>query len=111
MSASDARALYQEGFDHFANDRLDEAIACYRRAVEADAGLAIAWNGLAMALSEQGDVDGAVEAARRLVELEPDEPLGHTTLSMMYQRKGMIPEAEEEKAAAMQLQLKKQREK
>lgn len=104
---SDARALYKEGFDHFVNDRLGDAVACYRRALEADPTLAIAWNGLAMALAQQGDLDGAIEAGRKLVELDPEDPLGHTSLSMFYQRKGMIPEAEEEKALAMRLGMKR----
>ena len=32
----------------------------------------------------------------------------HTNLSILYQRRGMIPEAEEEKAIAMQIQMKQQ---
>jgi Flp pilus assembly protein TadD len=105
---SDARALCQQGFQHFANDRHDEAIACYRRAVEARPELAIAWNGLSMAYRQKGDLDAAIDAARRLVELEPDDALSHTNLSILYQSKGMISEAEEEKARAMQCQLKAQ---
>lgn len=101
---ADARALYREGFDHYANERLDEAITTYRRALEIDAGLAIAWNGLGMALAQKGDLDGAIEAGRRLVELEPEDPLSHTSLSMFYQRKGMIAEAEDERAIAIRLQ-------
>jgi len=101
---TDARALYREGFQHFANDRFDEAVAKYREALEADPELAIAWNGISMALRAQGDLDGALEAARKLVELEPEDPLSHTNLSILYQMKGMIPEAEEAKARASQLQ-------
>ncbi len=104
---SNARALYKEAFSHFVDDRLDEAIAGYRRALEVDPTLAIAWNGLAMALAQRGDLDGALEAGRKLVALEPEEPLGHTSLSIFYQRKGMIPEAEEEKAIAMRLGMKR----
>ena len=100
---SEARALYKEAFAHFVDDRLDEAIAGYRRATEADPELAIAWNGLAIALDKQGDLDGAIEAATRLIESDPDDALAHTTLSRLYQRKGMIPEAEEEQARAAQL--------
>ena len=105
---NEARALYKEAFDHFVNDRLDEAVALYRRAIEVDPELAIAWNGLAMALAQQEDLDGAIEAGKRLVELEPDEALGHTSLSMFYMRKGMIPEAEEEKAIAARLSMRAQ---
>ena len=102
----DARALYREGFEHFAENRIDEAIDCYRRAVDADPGLALAWSGLSMTLKRKGDLDGAIEAGRKIVALEPDDPLSHTNLSILYQAKGMIQEAEDEKALAMQLQLK-----
>ncbi len=101
---SDARALYKEGFQHFAHDRIDEAIDCYRRATEADPSLSIAWNGLSKTLQRKGDLDGAVAAALKIVELEPDDPLSHTNLSILYQAQGKITEAEDEKALAMQLQ-------
>ena len=104
---SDARAQQREAFSHFAAGRIDEAVAGYRRALELDPKLAIAWNGLAMTLERAGDLDGAIEAARRLIELEPDEALGHTSLSRFYQQKGMIPEAEDEKAIATKLAMTK----
>ncbi len=101
---ADSRAIYKEGFGHFVDERLDEAIACYRRAIEADPGLAIAWNGLSMALRQNDDLDAAIEAAQRLIELEPDDALSHTNLSILYQLKGMIQEAEDEKALATRLE-------
>ena len=104
---SDARTLQREAFTHFAAGRIDEAVAGYRRAVALDPKLAIAWNGLAMALEKAGDLDGAIEAANRLIELEPDEALGHTSLSRFSQQKGMIPEAEDEKAIATKLAMRK----
>jgi len=103
---TDASAIYREGFKYFAEGRIDEAIDCYRRAVEVAPDLAIAWNGLSMTLKRKGDLDGAIEAGLKIVELEPDDPLGHTNLSILYQAKGMIQAAEDEKALAMQLQLK-----
>ncbi len=103
---TDARAIYREGFQHFANDRLDEAIACYRRALEANPELAIAWNGLSMAYRQKGELEDAIDAAHKLIELEPDDPLSHTNLSILLQSKGMIPEAEDESAIAMRLQMK-----
>lgn len=101
----EAKALYKEGFQRFIAGNYDQAVALYREAVSIDPDLAIAWNGLAMSLDRLGDMDGALDAGKVLVALEPDEPLGHTSLSIFYQKKGMIPEAEEEKALAMQLTM------
>ncbi len=105
---SDAHGVYREAFQHFANDRVDEAIAGFTRAVEIDPALALAWNGLSMACRQKGDLDAAIEAGLRLVELEPDDPLSHTNLSILYQSKGMIPEAEDAKARATELQMKQE---
>jgi tetratricopeptide (TPR) repeat protein len=104
----EAKALYRRGFEHFANDRHDEAIALYEQALRLDPALAIAWNGLSLAYRQKGDLEAAIDAGRRLIELEPDDALSHTNLSILYQRRGMIPEAEEEKAIAMQIQMKRQ---
>jgi tetratricopeptide (TPR) repeat protein len=100
-----ARELARKAFRHLANDRLAQAVEGYRRALEEDPSLPIAWNGLSMAYRHLGELDRAIEAAKRLVELEPDDPLSHTNLSILYQNKGMIAEAEDEKALAMRLQL------
>jgi tetratricopeptide (TPR) repeat protein len=105
---SEARAHYRKGFRHFAQDELDDAIAAYREAIAEDEALGIAWNGLSMALAKRGDLAAAIEAAERLVALEPDEPLSHTNLSRVLMQAGKIPEAEDAKAAAMRLQMKQQ---
>ena len=107
--SSEAHRLYKEGFGHFANDRLDQAIEIFERALVVDPLLAIAWNGLSLAHRQKGDLDAAIAAGQRLIELEPDDPLSHTNLSILYQRQGMIPAAEDEKAIAMQLQMRAQR--
>ena len=101
-----AQTLYRDGFRHFADDRIDEAIECYRRAVEADPKLAIAWSGLSITLRRKGETDAAIQAGLKVVELEPDDPLGHTNLSILYRTAGMIQEAEDESALAVQLQAR-----
>jgi Flp pilus assembly protein TadD len=106
---SDARSIYKQAFLQFADGQVIEAIAMYREALELDPKLALAWNALSMALRQQGDLDAAIEAGVKLIELEPDDPLSHTNLSILYQMKGMVPEAEDEKAQAMQLEMKAQR--
>jgi tetratricopeptide (TPR) repeat protein len=105
---ADARAIYKEGFAHFVRKDLDGAIALYREALAADPGFALAWSALGVALSRKGALDLAIEAGLRAVELEPDEPLGYTNLSIFYQQKGMIAEAEAAKARALQLGMRKQ---
>jgi tetratricopeptide (TPR) repeat protein len=101
-----ARQLAREALRQLANDRTSRAIALYERAIETDPQLALAWNGLSVAWRLAGDLERATLAARRLAELEPDDPLSHTNLSILYQSRGMIREAEEEKALAMRLQLR-----
>ena len=91
---SEARTIYKAAFDRFVAGDLDGAVAGYREAIATDPKLAIAWNGLAMALERKGELDEAIAAAKHLVELDPEDALAHTTLSRLYQQKGMIPEAE-----------------
>ena len=104
---SEARELYKQGFERFAEGDVEGAIALYRQAIAADASLSIAWNALSMALARQGDLDGAIEAANKLIELEPDDPLSHTNLSRFLQQKGLVPEAEAEMAKATQLEMRR----
>lgn len=104
----DARTLYREGFQHYIGGELDAAVALYREALGLDDSLALAWNGLSIALGRLGQLDEAIEAGHRLIALEPDDPLSHTNLSRLLQQKGLIPEAEDEKAIAMNLQMKQQ---
>lgn len=109
--APDARRIAKEAFSLFAKGAVDDAVARYREAIAADAALPIAWNGLSMALARRGgagDLEEAIECARKLVELEPDDPLSHTNLSRILMQKGLIPEAEEARARAMQAQMKQE---
>ena len=108
-ASAEARAVYKRGFQHFVDERYDEAIALYREALELDSALCIAWNGLSMAYRHKGEIDEAIRAGQRLVELDAQDPLSHTNLSILYMRKGMIAEAEEERAIALQLQMRAQR--
>ena len=54
---SEARARYKEGVEHYAAGRTDDAVASYRQALEINGKMAMAWNGLAMALAKAGDLD------------------------------------------------------
>ena len=51
---------------------------------------------------------GALAVAKRIAELDPDDVLAYTSLSVLYQKKGMIPEAEAEANKARILGWKQQ---
>ena len=98
---------------HLALDQLEEGDAAaaaqsFRRCLEVDAGMLDAMHGLIRALQDLGDFDSAIEVATRLLQLEPEEVLAHTSLSILYQRKGMIAEAEAEALKAKLLGWKKE---
>ena len=86
---------YYAGIDFFGEGKLPEAIAEYTRALELDPTFSDALHGLAQAYHAQQDFDRSIETARRILALDPDDILAWTTISRAYQRKGMVPEAEE----------------
>ena len=45
---------------------------------------------------------------KKYIAQEPDDILAHTNLSMFYQKKGMVPEAEAAGAEARRLDWKRQ---
>lgn len=99
---------YNAGMEFFAQDRVEEAIAAYERALAEDPNYADALHALAMALANRGDLDRAIELGKRLIDLAPEDELAHTSLSIFYQQKGMIAEAEHIGAKARTLGWKRQ---
>jgi tetratricopeptide (TPR) repeat protein len=89
-----AEEEYDRGVDLFAEGKYDDAIAAYDAALALDPGFVDALHGLAMAHAEKGDLEAAIAAAKRITEAAADDPLGFTSLSMLYQRAGKIAEAE-----------------
>jgi tetratricopeptide (TPR) repeat protein len=103
-----AEDRYYSALDHYAEGRLAEAIADYQAAISSDPGFLDAMHGLARAYQDSEEYDRAIAIANRIVELDPDDVLAHTSLSILYQRKGMVPEAEAEAAKARVLGWKQQ---
>ena len=102
-----AEDLYHRALDQLAEGNAVAAADSLRRCLEADPGMLDAMHGLIRALQEQGDFDGAIAVAQRLLQLDPEEVLAHTSLSILYQHKGMIAEAEAEALKAKLLGWKK----
>jgi len=110
--AREARAQaedhYYAALDHVAEGRDGQAIEEYRAALAADGTFADALHGLSRALQNLNRLDEAIEVANRISALDPDDVLAHTSLSILYQKKGMIPEAEAEANKARILGWKQQ---
>ncbi|MFQ5667802.1 MAG: tetratricopeptide repeat protein [Candidatus Binatia bacterium] len=100
--------LYDQAVDCVADGRLDQAISKYQEALAVDPNFADAWEGLSMALADQGRWAEAIDAAKRVVAIAPDEQLGYTNVSRIYQRAGNVPEAEAWAAKARVLDWKRQ---
>jgi tetratricopeptide (TPR) repeat protein len=99
---------YNRGMELFAQDKLDEAADAYAQALAEDPNYADALHALAMTYAHQEKLDQAIEIAKRLVAVAPDDELAHTSLSIFYQQKGMIAEAEQIAAKARMLGWKRQ---
>jgi tetratricopeptide (TPR) repeat protein len=99
---------YNEGMELFTQDRLDEAVAAYQRALEEDPNYVDALHALAMTYAHQEKMDEAIQVGKKLIEVAPDDELAYTSLSIFYQQKGMIDEAEQIGAQARTLGWKRQ---
>ena len=99
---------YYAALDLMAEGHLDRAVVAYQESLSADPTFTEAMHGLARALQDLQRYDEAIAAAQRIAEIDPDDVLAHTSLSVLYQKKGMIAEAEAEGAKARVLGWKQQ---
>ncbi len=99
---------YYRALDFYAEGRHDDAVAAYKEAIAADPSFTEAMHGLARAYQDMDRLDDAIAIAHRIAEIDPDDVLAHTSLSILYQKKGMIPEAEAEGNKARVLGWKQQ---
>jgi Flp pilus assembly protein TadD len=60
---------------------------------------------LAVMLQKLQQFDAAISHAVQVTELEPNDPFSFTQLSVIYQRCGKIPEAEDAMARARMMQM------
>jgi len=103
-----AEEHYYAALDLMADGNLDGAVAAFQDSLAADPTFTEAMHGLARALQDLQRYDEAIAVAQRIAEVDPDDVLAHTSLSVLYQKKGMIPEAEAEGAKARVLGWKQQ---
>jgi tetratricopeptide (TPR) repeat protein len=99
---------YYAALDLVAAGHDDQAVEEYRKSLAADPTFTDALHGLSRALQNLNRLDEAIEISKRISELDPDDVLAHTSLSILYQKKGMVPEAEAEGNKARVLGWKQQ---
>ena len=99
---------YYAALDLMGDGKLEEAVVAYRESIAFDPAFTEAMHGLARALQDLQRYDEAISVSQQITELDPDDVLAHTSLSVLYQKKGMIPEAEAEGAKARVLGWKQQ---
>lgn len=92
--ATQAAWHYNLGVSCRCAQRIDDAIACYRRAVEIDPVYASAWHNLGSALHALGESDDAVEALSRCAQLDPRHAAAHRLLGMIWRDRGDIGKSE-----------------
>jgi DNA-binding SARP family transcriptional activator len=61
-----------------------------------------------MTYAQLGRLDEAIETGKKLIEVAPEDELAYTSLSIFYQQKGMIAEAEKVAAQGRTLSWKRQ---
>lgn len=103
-----AESHYYAALDLVAEGLDEQAVEEYRKSLAADSSFIDPLHGLSRALQNLNRLDEAIEVSKQISALDPDDVLAHTSLSILYQRKGMIPEAEAEANKARVLGWKQQ---
>jgi Tfp pilus assembly protein PilF len=100
-----ANELYDQAADRRDQGDKEGAVAKLEEAIALEPDFALGHGMLAKLYADLAVADKAIEHAKRVVELEPDDAFSYTALSVIYQRCGRIPEAEHAKAMAWQKQM------
>jgi tetratricopeptide (TPR) repeat protein len=99
---------YYAALDLVTEGHGEQAVEEYRKSLAADPNFTDALHGLSRALQDLDRLDEAIQVSKRISEIDPDDILAHTSLSILYQKKGMVPEAEAEGNKARVLGWKQQ---
>lgn len=95
---------FQAGMVLHRNNRLNEAVAAYKKAVRLDPTLAAAYNNLGVALRKMGRQDAALVAYRRCLELKPEDEGLWSNMGNCLRELQLFDEAEAAHKRALSLQ-------
>ena len=95
---------YDEAIDLQQAGKLEEAVGKLEALVDEQPDYALGHAALSVFYGKLGRHDDAVEHARKVCELEPDDPFSFMSMSLICQRAGRLPEAEQALGIAMEKQ-------
>lgn len=97
---SDAQSRFKDGFKAYAAGDYAAAIAGFQAALEVEPDHRDALRSIAMAWVRHGDPARAVPFAQRVAELEPNDPMSWSGLSLVLMKAGRPKDAEDAAAKA-----------
>lgn len=101
--ASTKQEIYTKGLELYGQQKYEEAIEEYKKAIEIDPDDGELYLAVSMTYDRKQMYDEALEYARKAVDRMPREALAYTNLSRIFQKKGMIQEAEDAMAISKQI--------
>lgn len=103
MYPHDKRLNFLFGYWLYRQDQYDVAERLTQKALAEDPKYATAWNQLAYIYSRRGDYPQALMAARRYVDLLPDQPNPHDSYGEMLRLSGRFEEALDQYRMALKI--------
>ena len=94
--------LYDQAIEKRDSGDKAGAIALLEQALTDNPGFSLGHGLIAKLYVDLGEAEKAIEHAKKVVELEPEDTFSYTALSVIYVKCGRIPEAEAAKAMAFQ---------
>jgi len=95
---------YDEAIELQQQGKLEEAVGKLSALIADQPDYALAHAALSVFYCKLGRHDEAVEYAKKVCELEPDDSFSFMAMSLICQRAGRLPEAEQALGLAMQKQ-------
>ncbi len=101
---ADPHALYDQAVVLKDQGDLKGAVAKLDEVLQIDETYSLAHAALAVYRHQLGELEQAVEHAKRVTELQPEDPFSFMQLSVICQRCGKIPETEHAMEVARRMQ-------
>lgn len=92
--------LYDEAVKIYESGEIEKAVGKLNEVLALDENYVLALSALAVYNQKLGNFDEAIAHATKVTELEPDDNFSFIQLSVICQRCGRIPEAEDAMAKA-----------